>query len=407
MQPATPPMYEDGMRTRSGRALGSPLALDHPELSRKSRSPRTKRAPRAKSGKARGPVIDEPLSILTKDYTLPIKNMEEWVNRSVDTRMKEVERKNGYIARPMNSFMLYRSAYADRVKQFCKENNHQVVSQVSGASWPLEPKEVRDLYERYASLERDNHHHAHPDYKFAPNKNGSASKKRKGYDDDESDLDDPDWEGSGRGSASARRSRTGRREESRSHSSTPFDTGRIIQHPLARYHPSSYQASNPHGPPPLMLGQNGGQGHYYQTTITPYGHQMEDLSLRRMDNPFPRYTGSAPLVGLPTGSPEDLLRPQSRLPTPAPLQGDPLDPRLLHYDPCEQYSQYDMVDQGYSYPPHYEYGPPQPASAVPNYGYPTDVNYHPGMATLTDGRDVWGPPDQPGADFDEAFGRWA
>ncbi|KAF2094614.1 hypothetical protein NA57DRAFT_46480, partial [Rhizodiscina lignyota] len=103
--------------------------------------------------------------------------MDAWVNRSASVRRKEVEDRKGYITRPMNSFMLYRSAYAERTKQWGLHNNHQVVSSMAGESWPLEPPEVRDHYNELAKLERANHQAAHPDYKFSPSKT-STSRKR-------------------------------------------------------------------------------------------------------------------------------------------------------------------------------------------------------------------------------------
>lgn len=77
-------------------------------------------------------------------------------------------------------------------------NNHQVVSSVSGESWPLEPPEVRDFYNELAKIERTNHQMAHPDYKFSPSKPGAAGKnfKRKEVDSDDesepSDINDAD-----------------------------------------------------------------------------------------------------------------------------------------------------------------------------------------------------------------------
>jgi hypothetical protein len=335
-------------------------------------------------GKAQGPVIDQPLSILTKGYTIPVKDMEVWVNRSVETRLEEVEKKNGHIARPMNSFMLYRSAYADRVKQYCRENNHQVVSQVSGASWPLEPKEIRELYEKYASMERDNHHAAHPTYKFAPNKNGSA-KKRKDLDD--SDDEGSEWGGSRRGGKRVKR------EESRSHSSTPFEPRRAIRHPLDHYNPSSYQINNPYGRAPVIPGPDG----YYQQQVTQYDQNVEDVTFRPIENPFPTQQITGPLIGLPNGNEHGLLRSQPR--------GAPLmDPRLLQYDPNAQYVQYEPVDPRYGAQATYEYGP---THAAPGYTYPQMVDYHPGMATLTDGREIWAQQDHIGADFDNEFQDWA
>lgn len=117
------------------------------------------------------PVLTQPLSELTKDYhNLPVKNMEQWVNRSAEERKLETEKRKGYVTRPMNSFFLYRAAFAERTKAWCLRNNCNVVSAVSGLSWPLEPPEIRALYIGYAITERKNHRQANPEYKFSPGK---------------------------------------------------------------------------------------------------------------------------------------------------------------------------------------------------------------------------------------------
>lgn len=119
--------------------------------------------------------------------------MEAWVARSSAVRQAEVEKRNGYVTRPMNSFMLYRSAFAERTKAWCTQNNHQVVSSVSGHSWPIETAEVREFYNALARSERENHANAHPGYKFSPSKAGTSSAKgRKGKKEWESDDEDED-----------------------------------------------------------------------------------------------------------------------------------------------------------------------------------------------------------------------
>lgn len=196
-------------RTRSGRVLAR---SDSPHVSKSDRSrSRVGKTLRTRKSKANiraaaadaAPKLSGPLSELTKDMTdVPIRDIEAWVSRPTSERQKESEGRNGYVTRPMNSFMLYRSAYADRTKAFCTQTNHQVVSKISGESWQLEPEEVRSLYNRFATIERDNHAKAHPSYKFSPSKNGpmAARKKMSGISSDEEDADgdasdaDPDWE---------------------------------------------------------------------------------------------------------------------------------------------------------------------------------------------------------------------
>ncbi|KAK3669504.1 hypothetical protein LTR78_010605 [Recurvomyces mirabilis] len=189
----------EGVRTRSGRSTRgrTDSPFDNGRIS-KSPAARTKKDKKSKVDKSKMPKITAPLSVLTKDLSVPLKDMDEWVHRSAETRRAEVERRNGYVTRPMNSFMLYRSCYAERTKAWCTQNNHQVVSSVSGESWPMEPTEVRQQFEEWARIERENHAKAHPEYKFSPSK---SNKRRKGdMTDDEGDevasnLDmDPDGE---------------------------------------------------------------------------------------------------------------------------------------------------------------------------------------------------------------------
>lgn len=115
------------------------------------------------------PKLTQPLSELTKDLqNYPIKDMAGWVHRPAAVRISESSKRNGYVTRPMNSFFLYRLAYADRTKAWCARNDHTVISAVSGQSWPLEPKHIREKYTTLATIERKNHRETYPDYKFSP-----------------------------------------------------------------------------------------------------------------------------------------------------------------------------------------------------------------------------------------------
>ena len=192
-----------GPRTRSGRSAtrsDSPSVLGSQSNARITK-PRVKKSRSNKAVNSKTPKLDAPLSELTKNMEIPVRDMAKWVNRSDEERQQEAVKRNGYITRPMNSFMLYRSAYAERTKQWCTQNNHQVVSSVSGESWPMEPEKVREKYNELARIERENHARAHPSYKFSPSKTPTASKKKKsryGSDEDDeegaTDSGDPDWE---------------------------------------------------------------------------------------------------------------------------------------------------------------------------------------------------------------------
>lgn len=303
--------------------------------------------------------------------------------------------------------MLYRSAYAERVKEYCREGNHQVISQVTGASWALEPQEVKELYEKYADIDRQNHQKAHPDYKFAPNKNGPASRKRKGQDDedDQTDWEDRDYDAGG---SSAKRSRYGQSVESRSHSSTPFETvGQPAYGAVAQRHtvnPSSYHASNPRSMPTLNPTDIG--NHYYEQWATPFRTNIQDVHVRRVQNPGAiQYDGlgTQSLVGLPQAHfPTDIL-PRSDYETPEPVHIDPLDPRLSQHGPYDPYPQYEVDDPTRPVETRHDYGQDE-FFTDPQYLY-TEGSAHPGMATLTSPRGPW---DQPlaGAEFEKELVKW-
>ena len=377
---------EDRIRTRSGRALGSPSSPVFRNSSRVTKSPRIKSTPKAskksKAAQTDAPLLDQPLSILTKDYKIPVKDMEAWVHRPVSERLQQANKNKGqHISRPMNSFMLYRSAYADRAKHFCQENNHQVVSKVTGASWPLEPKEVREMYEEFARIERDAHQNAHPDYKFAPNKSGA--KKRPHFEDDDDD-DDPEWYGSRQG----KRSRTGTAGPNRSHSSTPFDDRFQTPYQPAM-NPSSYWATNG-GRPPVGMGHES----YYQPVVQQYNQHVDDVVMRRIQ--YPQYE-QPQLIGLPNNNHPALLDGQYHGQT----TRDVLDPQLAGGEPQYQYTHYETVNPGYEAPRSHQYG----AYAIaPQQFYEEQPQaVHPGMATLTDGQHVWEVSGEPGSELDDAF----
>lgn len=96
--------------------------------------------------------LAKPLSELTKYRTLvPLVDVASFVNRSTEERQREMNN-SGQVKRPLNAFFLYRKAYQNRTKDWCLQSNHQVVSQVCGESWRLEPKEVRKHFEKLAQI---------------------------------------------------------------------------------------------------------------------------------------------------------------------------------------------------------------------------------------------------------------
>ncbi|KAK6586314.1 hypothetical protein PZA11_001371 [Diplocarpon coronariae] len=336
--PPTPSMSSRDMRTRNGLKVDrAPQSLrPMPEgRSHVVKSPKPKKARAAKT-KAEKKIakLEKPLSELTKDWGhLPIVDIEAYVNRSAEERRREVETGKipGKVKRPMNSFMLYRKAYQGRTKDWCLQNNHQIVSQVCGDSWPLEPEHIKEQYSEWARVERANHQNAHPGYKFSPTKPGTSKvSKRKVSEEpltEESDLDDFEWQ-------------SGSKRSSKKHRPSPRMTPLPVAYPTTEsayryssrdnsiephhiYHPSSYQANNPGRPMPMPYNQNLRQGEYYRQII--HNNQnlpsTEDVVLRKATTPGPHS-----YLGLPGGHEYDMQYQQYReSPAPEPR----IDPSLV------------------------------------------------------------------------------
>ncbi|KAI4610185.1 hypothetical protein J4E83_008411 [Alternaria metachromatica] len=344
--PPTPRSANDedsGRRTtRSGRATTSSSSPRLNEISpRRKATPRVKKPKAPKNEKHKTPKLTAPLSILTKElHHIPVKNMEEWVNRPADVRRREVEKRNGYITRPMNSFMLYRSAFAERAKSWCLQNNHQVVSSVAGESWPLEPPEIRELYNEYAKIERINHQNAHPTYKFSPSKTAAPARKRRSEWSDEeepSDLDDAEWAPGG-GRSRPRQAR--RIDRSFSYPSN----GVAVEYFDQSFGPngnginrSSWEMTNEGRPMPMPISHNELYNQYYQTAAYPNMQisptYADDMHMRRVDTPSSsmQFHSNPSMLGLPGGNANDLLQ-QLHPNMSSSFDEGQLDPLLLAYD---------------------------------------------------------------------------
>jgi hypothetical protein len=316
----------DALKMRSG--LGTPRGHQplRPMLERRSRGGKSLKVKKIKKEKVKAEKkvarLEQPLSVLTKDWKhVPVVDIDAYVNRSAEVRRKEVEEGKipGKVKRPMNSFMLYRKAYQNRTKDWCLQNNHQVVSQVCGDSWPLEPDEIKDQFSEWARIERINHQNAHPGYKFSPTKPGTTkASKRKMLEEpmsEESDLDDFDWRG-----GSSRRpkkprpaprvleqqqpvsyptTRSAYQYTSRENSTEPNQGG---------YNRSSYQINNPGRPLPPQYQTQLQNGEYYQQSVI--NHQSipgaQDVILKKTSAP-----GMHSYLGLPGGGVQeyDMLYP--------------------------------------------------------------------------------------------------
>ncbi|KAI5839989.1 hypothetical protein DFP73DRAFT_634122 [Morchella snyderi] len=296
--------HKSSITTKNG-INGEPM-----RVARVCRVARKRKGTGEKADKPKLPKLTKSLSELTRDYhDLPIRNMECWVHRSAEVRRQEVEKRGGYVTRPMNSFMLYRSAFAERTKLWCLQNNHQVVSSVSGESWPLEPAAIRDKYNELAKIERSNHQAAHPGYKFSPSK-AQNSKKRKdsksvddnGASDNEPYADEDDYGTTVGGSRARKNPRGGKKNQKvlgqAQGAGNPINgyMGLCYDHMEGGAQRSSFTHNNPGKTPPMCMGSTDMSGQYYQTTVranstTPISHPMhpaiiEDVTIRKTQAPM-------------------------------------------------------------------------------------------------------------------------
>ena len=271
---------------------------------------------------------------------IPIKDTEAWVNRTVEDRREEAQKDN-FVKRPSNSFILYRSAYADRARAWEKSPNHQKISSLAGESWGMEPPEIRKQFDAWAKIERDNHAKAFPDYKFQPQAGKATNRKRKGKPgDSEDELSDNDsdyaYAPNGAGRSLSRKSKRPYRETSYTPSGTSIDEYDPNGFdPSDLFHPSSYQKHNPGKPLPAALNQQALHNQYYQTTSHPsqrmahLGH-VEDVYVHAIDGPSRYHQPALPVIGMPGGYHHELESEESGLQMLS--SNSQLDPMLASYD---------------------------------------------------------------------------
>ena len=266
-----------------------------------------KATPRKKKERIKAPKRVEkllkPLSELARDYPdVLVADIGAYVHRTAAVRQREVEESKipGKIKRPMNAFMLYRKAYQNLAKILCTQNNHQVVSQVCGDGWPLEPDQIREQFNDWAKVERTNHQNAHPGYKFTPAK--PRKKKDELEDsDDASTLGDLDWGSRGGRSKSSRLSQHAVESPS-SIFSQPYQPLTLPPMAIGMQNPSVYQYTNPGKPLPTPYDQSDlVGGHYYQQSAHQRGNGsgfVEDVMIRKTPSPLLEYSlGPGPVDG--------------------------------------------------------------------------------------------------------------
>ncbi|KAJ5732698.1 hypothetical protein N7493_004179 [Penicillium malachiteum] len=156
----TPPAtsYDDSSRPESASPRWSPATRRRSPRARVVRSPRERRSrPKKNAGSTRSNLgnirIDAPMSQTTAHMLdIPLRDMEAWAHRSSEERIAQAEDRRS-IARPMNAFMMYRSAYSDRAKILLGNKNYQIVNSAIAKSWQIELDEVKAYYNDISRIE--------------------------------------------------------------------------------------------------------------------------------------------------------------------------------------------------------------------------------------------------------------
>ena len=297
--PPTPSQQLDVITTRSGLSIPkikNPLKPISGKTDRIDKTSQRKRKAKAPRKHTNAKELEAPLSQLGSS---PVADIEAYVKRPIEERIGEIEtgKNPGKVRRPMNAFMLYRKAYQHRAKEHCGHGNHQKVSQVCGESWPMEPSHIKEQFNQWARIERDNHQKAHPGYKFAPAKPRHLKKKEMDDSDDGSDFDT--------GFSHEKRrnmTRAGAADSDEHHrpsgfyknQSQPRNAGEM---PINE---SSFSRVNPGRPVPTPYGQHVQAGRYWQPRVqinngyaAPYPHVSqvpEDVYMRLTSAPAHDHT---------------------------------------------------------------------------------------------------------------------
>ncbi|CAG8552354.1 5799_t:CDS:1 [Paraglomus occultum] len=121
---------------------------------------------------------DRPISSLLSEIVPPpniILSVEELVDFTKVS--KNVRRGHTDIARPPNSFMIYRREFLARKRNGMEGPlNMNRISIEAAARWKSESPEVKDFFAKVADVVREIHHKNHPYYKYTPRK--TPKKKR-------------------------------------------------------------------------------------------------------------------------------------------------------------------------------------------------------------------------------------
>ncbi|KAJ5280968.1 hypothetical protein N7478_006340 [Penicillium angulare] len=374
------------------------------------RLPPRAKAPRSPRGRKSRPQKDSSCSIhLSAPFSqstahladVPLKDMHAWATRPDQQRYDEVKRRRK-VARPMNAFMMYKSAYSERAKAFLKMKNFQDVNKALGKSWKMELEEVASYYIEMSKLEHKNHATAHPDYQFKPKKGPAMATRPMTPTPSHTtaalmDYGSPSsqWTGDLDFSSPPPSYNHGRSQSMefgdmhvmRSHSNTPFE------HPeMTSSYPSwnGFPSSAPTIQPSALQGN--------------MASKSEDMRHFKCSTPLPEeihYGVPSGLNGIPGEAHHDLMQPQH-------MQSSGINPQMLGYTQANGVSM-EMTPTFNTIPNPYPVWDNSPAThgfltAPPS----TPVSYHVGVSATAFSPELhrnpsWDPSHHSSHDLDDSW----
>lgn len=103
-----------------------------------------------------------------------LEGVKKLVESSAEQRRQQAKHRTR-VARPKNSFLLYRLAYAERARHLLAglspaQVSSRDISRVTGASWKREEDEIKKKFKDLAKIDQQNHAAAFPEYQFTRRK---------------------------------------------------------------------------------------------------------------------------------------------------------------------------------------------------------------------------------------------
>lgn len=173
----------DGKAERAApKPLGKHTPLDKPQSTKSRTETARQKLKRRRALNVLRLSVTTPLSQLQDLTHIPPPDIETHVKRGAEARTAELfltkkAKVPGRIPRPLNSYCLYLKCYHARARAFCHKEEENGIRQpngavmvVCGASWLLEPAEVRERFDKWSEIEHGEHEEAFPDYEFPSTK---------------------------------------------------------------------------------------------------------------------------------------------------------------------------------------------------------------------------------------------